>query len=96
MRCFARRLSLAPAKPSVYIDEHLQEAALPYIAKVSKSGNAQSVQLPKQFPVSADEVEVAQQGDDIILRPRRNAAGPWASLRAAVARGFSPDFTMEK
>ncbi|MCK1361646.1 hypothetical protein [Bradyrhizobium sp. 199] len=49
---------------------HLPEAALPYIAKVFKSGDAQSVQLPKEFHVSLNEVEVTRQGDAIILRPK--------------------------
>jgi len=28
----------------------------------------------------------------VILRPKTDAAGLWASLRAAIDRGFSPDF----
>ncbi|MBR0966113.1 antitoxin [Bradyrhizobium diazoefficiens] len=62
------------------------------IAKVFKSGNSQAVRLPKDFRFSVDEVEVSREGDAVILRPKRNASGPWDSLRAAVARGFSPDF----
>ena len=65
---------------------------MPYIAKVFQSGNSQAVRLPKDFRFSVDEVEVSREGDAVILRPRRDASGPWASLQAAVARGFSPDF----
>ena len=65
---------------------------MPYIAKVFQSGNSQAVRLPKDFRFSVDEVEVSREGDAVILRPRRDASGPWASLHAAVARGFSPDF----
>jgi antitoxin VapB len=65
---------------------------MPDIAKVFKSGNSQAVRLPKDFRFSVDEVEVSREGDAVILRPRRDASAPWASLRAAVARGFSPDF----
>lgn len=68
---------------------------MPHIAKVFQSGNSQAVRLPKDFRFSVDEVEVSREGDAVILRPRRNAPGPWASLRAAVARGFSPDFMAE-
>ncbi|MBR0956159.1 antitoxin [Bradyrhizobium japonicum] len=68
---------------------------MPHIAKVFQSGNSQAVRLPKDFRFSVDEVEVSREGDAVILRPRRNAAGPWASLRAAIARGFSPDFMAE-
>ena len=68
---------------------------MPEIAKVFKSGNSQAVRLPKDFHFSVDEVEVSREGDAVILRPRRNASRPWASLREAVARGFSPDFMAE-
>jgi antitoxin VapB len=60
-----------------------------------KFGNIQFVRLPTQFHFSCDEIEVARQGDAVILRPQRSAARAWASLRAAVAQGFSPDFTTE-
>ena len=76
--------------------ECLQEAALSHVAKVFKSGNFQFVRLPMQFHFSCDAIELARQGDAVILRPQREAAATWASLRAAVARGFSPDFTTEK
>jgi antitoxin VapB len=65
---------------------------MPDIAKVFQSGNSQAVRLPKDFRFSVDEVEVSREGDAVILRPRRNPSGPWASLREAVVRGFSSDF----
>ncbi|MBH5399550.1 antitoxin [Bradyrhizobium sp. CNPSo 4010] len=68
---------------------------MPDIVKVFKSGNSQAVRLPEDCRFSVDEVEVSREGDAVILRPRQNAAGPWMSLRAAVARGFSPDFMAE-
>ncbi|MBJ7406793.1 MAG: antitoxin [Bradyrhizobium sp.] len=66
-----------------------------HIAKVFKSGNSQAVRLPKDFRFTVEEVEVSREGDAVILRPKRSATGPWASLRAAIARGFSPDFMAE-
>jgi len=66
-----------------------------HIAKVFKSGNSQAVRLPKDFRFSVEEVEVSREGDAVILRPKRSTTGPWASLRAAIARGFSPDFMAE-
>ena len=39
-------------------------------AKVFKSGSGQAVQLPKEFQVAADEVEIFRRGDEIILRER--------------------------
>lgn len=68
---------------------------MPHIAKVFKSGNSQAVRLPKDFRFSVNEVEISREGDAVILRPRPNTAGRWASLRAAVERGFSADFMAE-
>jgi antitoxin VapB len=68
---------------------------VPHIAKVFQSGNSQAVRLPKDFRFTVDEVEVSREGDAVILRPRPDASGRWASLRAAVERGFSADFMAE-
>lgn len=68
---------------------------MPHIAKVFQSGNSQAVRLPKDFRFTVDEVEVSREGDAVILRPRPDASRPWASLRAAVERGFSADFMAE-
>lgn len=61
-------------------------------AKVFQSGNSQAVRLPKEFRFDVDEVEVSREGDALILRPKPDATRPWASLRAAIDRGFSEDF----
>jgi antitoxin VapB len=63
-----------------------------HTAKVFQSGNSQAVRLPKEFRLDTDEVEITREGDALILRPKRDPAGRWAGLRAAVARGFSEDF----
>ena len=68
---------------------------MPHIAKVFQSGNSQAVRLPKDFRFNVDEVEVTREGDAVILRPRPSAKRRWASLRAAVERGFSADFMAE-
>lgn len=65
---------------------------MPHIAKIFQSGNSQAVRLPKDFRFSVDEVEVSREGDAVILRPRAEEGRPWASLRAAIDRGFSADF----
>ena len=62
------------------------------VAKVFRSGNSQAVRLPKDFRFDVDEVEVSREGDAVILRPRPGRATRWASLRAAMDRGFSADF----
>lgn len=66
-----------------------------HIAKVFRSGNSQAVRLPREFRFDVDEVEVSREGDALILRPRPDATRPWASLRAAIERGFSADFMAE-
>jgi len=38
------------------------------IAKVFKSGNSQAIRLPKEFRLKVSEVEIARQGDDILIR----------------------------
>ena len=65
---------------------------MPHIARVFKSGNSQAVRLPKAFRFDVDEVEVTQEGDALILRPRVETREPWATLKAALARGMSEDF----
>ena len=65
---------------------------MPRYARVFQSGNSQAVRLPKEFRLDVDEVEISREGDSIILRPHVQQEERWASLRAAVNRGFSSDF----
>lgn len=65
---------------------------MPHTAKVFRSGNSQAVRLPKDFRLDVSEVEISREGDALILRPKPTVSQPWASLRAAVDRGFSADF----
>jgi antitoxin VapB len=65
---------------------------MPRMAKVFRSGNSQAVRLPKEFRFDVEEVEVSREGDAVILRPPAASKAPWASLRAALARGVSDDF----
>lgn len=66
-----------------------------HLARVFQSGNSQAVRLPKEFRLDVDRVEITQEGDAIILRPYVEDADPWASVKAAIARGFSDDFLPE-
>jgi antitoxin VapB len=59
---------------------------------VFRSGNSQAVRLPKDFRFDVEEVEISREGNAVILRPRQGASTRWASLRAAMDRGFSVDF----
>ena len=68
---------------------------MPHYARVVRSGDVQTVHLPKEFRFDVDEVEVTREGDAVILRPRCDKRQPWASLRAALERGFSDDFMAE-
>ena len=65
---------------------------MPEFTKVFRSGNSQAVRLPKDFRFDVEEVEISREGDAVILRPRQGTPTRWASLRAAVDRGFSADF----
>ena len=65
---------------------------MPRYARVFQSGNSQAVRLPKEFRLDVDEVEVSREGDAIIWRPHVRQYERWASVRAAVNRGFSSDF----
>ena len=65
---------------------------LPYIAKIFQSGNSQAVRLPKDFRFDVEQAEVSREGDAVILRPKPDTSRRWASLHAAVERGFSDDF----
>jgi len=39
-------------------------------ARVFKSGNSQTIRLPKQFRLRSKEVEIFRRGDDLILREK--------------------------
>ena len=65
---------------------------MPHIAKVFRSGNSQAVRLPRDFRLDVSEVEISREGNALILRPKPSEDQPWASLRAAIDRGFSEDF----
>jgi len=48
------------------------------IAKVVTNDGGQVVQLPDQYRIDADEVEISRVGDTLILKPR--SAGDWQRL----------------
>jgi len=49
------------------------------VARVFQSGNSQAVRLPKEFRLSASEVQIFRRGDEIVIRERP------ASLRERLA-----------
>lgn len=59
------------------------------ITKVFRSGNSQAVRIPRQFQLDADEVEIYQRGDELVLRKRpRTLAGAFDLLTALSADMF--------
>jgi len=51
--------------------------------KVFKLGRAQAVRIPARFRIDADEVQVFQRGDELVLRPKpQTAADGFARARA--------------
>ncbi|MBZ9761729.1 antitoxin [Mesorhizobium sp. CA8] len=65
---------------------------MPHLARVFQTGNSQAVRLPKEFRFNVERVEITQEGDALILRPHIETEEAWTSLKAALARGTSPDF----
>jgi antitoxin VapB len=55
-------------------------------AKVFWPGNSQAVQLPKEFCLTSDEVEIFRRGDEIVLREK-----PQTLARAFGLLGELPD-----
>lgn len=51
-------------------------------AKLFMSGRSQAVRLPKAYRMDCDEVDIARDGDALVLRPRRGRA--WGNLLAAL------------
>ena len=52
-------------------------------ARLFKLGNSQAVRIPARFRISAQEVEVFQRGDELVLRPKcRTAADLFRRIRA--------------
>ncbi|MCU1273002.1 MAG: SpoVT/AbrB domain protein [Bryobacterales bacterium] len=55
--------------------------------KVFRSGNSQAARIPRQFQFDADEVEIQQRGEELVLRKRaKTLAGAFDLLTA-----LSPD-----
>ncbi len=60
-------------------------------AKVFMSGRSQAVRLPKKYRVDADEVEIARDGDTLVLRPRKRPS--WSRLLKALDAFDAERFT---
>lgn len=55
-------------------------------AKVFKLGNSQAVRIPARYRFAVEEVEVFQQGNELVLRPKtRSAADVFAAIREKYA-----------
>ncbi|WP_372012381.1 antitoxin [Tistrella mobilis] len=68
---------------------------MPQLAKIVKAGDSQAVRLPKDFHFDVDEVEIAREGDAVVLRPKIDADRCRAALRAAITRGLSDDVMID-
>jgi len=60
-------------------------------AKVFRSGNSQTVRIPKEFHIEDDEVVIRRQGKAIVLEPRKRS---WTSLFESLDK-FTDDFMAE-
>ncbi len=65
---------------------------MPQFAKVLQLGNFRAVRLPDDFLLEGDEIEISQEADTLILRPRSDASRHRPSWDAVIHRGVSDDF----
>ncbi len=65
------------------------------ITKVFQSGNSQAVQIPKEFRLKHDEVEIIQRGDELILQPikQQSAAIAFDVLMSMEVKLNRPEIT---
>ncbi|MBM4194055.1 MAG: AbrB/MazE/SpoVT family DNA-binding domain-containing protein [Gemmatimonadetes bacterium] len=54
-------------------------------AKLFLNGRSQAVRLPKEFRFPGDEVEIARDGDAVVLRP---VEGRWARVLRSLPPGI--------
>lgn len=67
-----------------------EKIAMAEVAKVFMSGRSQAVRLPKKYRFACDEVEITQEGDALVLRPRRAPA--WTNLMTVLEAFDAADF----
>lgn len=60
-------------------------------ARVFQSGNSQAVRLPKQFRISAKEVEIFQRGDEIVLKQKARGLATAFHLLADLPEDVFPE-----
>lgn len=60
-------------------------------ARVFKSGNSQAVRLPKEFRVSAKELEIFRRGQEIVLREPAKSLLRAFELLADLPDDFLPE-----
>ena len=60
-------------------------------ARVFRSGNSQAVQLPKEFQIDADELEIFKRGDEIVLRKKPENLARAFELLASLPSDAFPD-----
>jgi antitoxin VapB len=57
-------------------------------AKIFRSGNSQTVRIPREFQLEGTEVEIERRGDALVLRPKRES---WKPLLESLTQ-FTDDF----
>lgn len=61
------------------------------IARVIKSGDSQTIRLPKEFHLTTGEFEIFRRGDEIVLRKHRSSAESIFDLLASLPDDFMAD-----
>ena len=67
------------------------------IIKVVQNGDAQAVQIPREFHLEHDEVEIIKQGDLLILRPvKRQSAAVAFDVLMSMDMLERPEITLDE
>lgn len=59
--------------------------------RVFKSGNSQTVRIPKEFQFDVDEVEVFRRGDELVIRPKKDNIADVFDLITGLSDDFMED-----
>jgi antitoxin VapB len=60
-------------------------------AKVIKSGNSQTIRIPKEFARNGPEVEIFRRGDELVIREKRANMARAFELLAGMPDDFFPE-----
>ena len=60
--------------------------------RVFQNGNSQAVRIPREFQLSATDVEIFQRGEELIIRPHQRDLSHALDILAAMPDDFMADW----